>query len=446
MPDDWFEPPDSPSPYQLESDYDEFGQLKPSRVQTVTATDDDDEPFVPVSRADLAVFATRLVAPELARARAVHATTRSQSRRRRRVPPAASRDGEPLLPKRKEKSRSVAASDKDAGVTQPGKVPVEESDEPPPLLHRQRRKNGTEVLSSDSSSGEPQNGEPPTGETKARQPSRPKHGEPPRGKLHKPLKHGESPRGELHKQPPTSTRDRPVVETVLSESDDSVEPPPLLNRTPAPIDTSDSSDDERFKGMFGPRTGYSSSSSSTSSDSDSVPPLGPKVECSSSSSSENETAPPRKSRWRSSNPFQSDSDTEHHSPDTPSKDWKKPRRYDDSTDDSEDDGPPPLAKHYLPTHEVSEDEETDDPTGAPEHISNNKAKRAAPIDYPTRRWRLRKPSKKDARKLRRFFPGANDYTIKKTLEATTQYGTRGAVDGTRLKEQIRAPNPVLKVP
>ena len=37
-------------------------------------------------------------------------------------------------------------------------------------------------------------------------------------------------------------------------------------------------------------------------------------------------------------------------------------------------------------------------------------------------------------------------TIQHTLGATTQYATKGAVEGTVLKERMKAPNPVLNIP
>jgi hypothetical protein len=54
--------------------------------------------------------------------------------------------------------------------------------------------------------------------------------------------------------------------------------------------------------------------------------------------------------------------------------------------------------------------------------------------------------KENAGKFGRYFPGTNLETIKKTLRATTQYGTRGAIDGVNLRNQILSPNPVLNVP
>ena len=43
-----------------------------------------------------------------------------------------------------------------------------------------------------------------------------------------------------------------------------------------------------------------------------------------------------------------------------------------------------------------------------------------------------KPSRRNIDRYGKYFPGTNLDTIKKTLDATTQYGTRGAIDGVNL--------------
>ena len=57
-----------------------------------------------------------------------------------------------------------------------------------------------------------------------------------------------------------------------------------------------------------------------------------------------------------------------------------------------------------------------------------------------------KPRKATIEKLRPFFPGCPDDTIRKTLENTTQYGRMGAVPGASLQKRIKSPNPALTVP
>ena len=91
--------------------------------------------------------------------------------------------------------------------------------------------------------------------------------------------------------------------------------------------------------------------------------------------------------------------------------------------------------------DFSDDEDT--PYGRPSF--NSRAKAATGIDYPPKR-RSSQPLVKKASELRKFFPGASVETIQRTLAATTQYATRGAVEGTTLRQQIRAPNPVLNIP
>ena len=123
-----------------------------------------------------------------------------------------------------------------------------------------------------------------------------------------------------------------------------------------------------------------------------------------------------------------------------------------SSSESDNDGEaPPLTKSPSPVPTTSTlptlRHKSVDRDTAPDKASyNSPAKEATGIDYPSKRWKLRNPSRRDAERLRKFFPGASTETIKRTLEATTQYGTRGAVEGTTLRQQVQAPNPVLNIP
>jgi hypothetical protein len=56
-----------------------------------------------------------------------------------------------------------------------------------------------------------------------------------------------------------------------------------------------------------------------------------------------------------------------------------------------------------------------------------------------------KPSKQNHNQYARYFPGTTVETIKAMFEATTQPGTRGAVEGFNLPDRIIAPNPVLSI-
>ena len=60
--------------------------------------------------------------------------------------------------------------------------------------------------------------------------------------------------------------------------------------------------------------------------------------------------------------------------------------------------------------------------------------------------RLLRPSKKNVAEYSKYFPGTDDATLKKTFDATTQYGTRGATEGHSLRNQILSPNPILNIP
>jgi hypothetical protein len=57
-----------------------------------------------------------------------------------------------------------------------------------------------------------------------------------------------------------------------------------------------------------------------------------------------------------------------------------------------------------------------------------------------------KPRKQNHDQYARYFPGTAMETIKATSEATTQLGTRGAVEGFNLRDRIIAPKPVLSIP
>ena len=57
-----------------------------------------------------------------------------------------------------------------------------------------------------------------------------------------------------------------------------------------------------------------------------------------------------------------------------------------------------------------------------------------------------KPRRRNIEKYSKYFPGTNVDTIRKTLDATMQLGTRGAVDGHNLWNRILSPNPVLNIP
>ena len=110
---------------------------------------------------------------------------------------------------------------------------------------------------------------------------------------------------------------------------------------------------------------------------------------------------------------------------------------------------PQLSKEStLATGESSDEEDTmdvtpvDDVSNELDLTSNNPAKF---VERSTGPYNV-KPSKKDVTKYAKFFPGTDIETLRATFDATTQYGSRGAVKGFNLRNQIVSPNPVLNVP
>ena len=74
-------------------------------------------------------------------------------------------------------------------------------------------------------------------------------------------------------------------------------------------------------------------------------------------------------------------------------------------------GEPPLPGAYHSSNEEDDEE--------PRTNYNNPAKTMEiPLPY------LQKPSKRNIGRYAKYFPGTNEDTLKKTFDATTQYGTR----------------------
>ena len=145
---------------------------------------------------------------------------------------------------------------------------------------------------------------------------------------------------------------------------------------------------------------------------------------------------------------------------------------DSESDASTDGGPPPLAQRSRLSSSSSEssDDQSDDTSTRKTKVQrkkrrakvtipadgsdngeklpsyNNRAKKATGIAYPPKYRKMRVTRKKDLKRLKQFFPNCNEETIRHTLGSTTQYGSRGAVEGTTLRQQIKAPNPVLNIP
>jgi hypothetical protein len=115
---------------------------------------------------------------------------------------------------------------------------------------------------------------------------------------------------------------------------------------------------------------------------------------------------------------------------------RKPKRNGEPRDtpvEDDDMGVPELTARTYSSDEDSDDEVRTD--------YNNPAKTmetSAPY--------LQKPTKRNLGKYARYFSSTNLDTLKKTFDATTQYGTRGAVEGFNLRNRIIAPNPILSIP
>ena len=114
--------------------------------------------------------------------------------------------------------------------------------------------------------------------------------------------------------------------------------------------------------------------------------------------------------------------------------------------DSELDDVPKLSEMPLCWNLSSDSSDSEDESPPAQPTFNSKPKTITGIELPPKKWKVRNIRKKDTRKLKQIFVGANLNTIKQTLEATTQYASRGAVEGTKLMHQMKSPNPVLNVP
>ena len=108
------------------------------------------------------------------------------------------------------------------------------------------------------------------------------------------------------------------------------------------------------------------------------------------------------------------------------------------TDDPDTLQPQPVAQD-LPT---PTEEQSGDDSDTEVHLDYNNPAKTMETSAPY----LQRPSKRNIGRYARYFPSTNIDTLKKTFEATTQYGTRGAVEGFNLRHRIIAPNPVLSIP
>jgi hypothetical protein len=117
----------------------------------------------------------------------------------------------------------------------------------------------------------------------------------------------------------------------------------------------------------------------------------------------------------------------------------------DQSDDEDEEGVPDLVRR--PDDSDSDDDtigNDDDDESVDEPIIvdyNNPAKTMETSPSP-----LEKPAKRNLERYAQYLPGSNLNTIKRTFDAATQLGTRGAVEGFNLRNRLLSPNPVLNIP
>ena len=217
---------------------------------------------------------------------------------------------------------------------------------------------------------------------------------------------------------------------------------------------SDSEDDEPTPPLSAQNARWSHPDTDSDSDSDSdgeVPPLLEQEYYDSSSGSESEDDRPRRSSTRRCFPVTRSQSR----PAAPKKQerTKKGKTRRKKPKKSEAQGHDPELQDESDPDEDKEDSTT------PHLESNNRAKTGQAISEsllepneetgePVREAepRIMHPSKKDVAEYSKYFPGTDADTLRKTFDATTQYGTRGATDGHTLHNQISSPNPVLNIP
>jgi hypothetical protein len=112
------------------------------------------------------------------------------------------------------------------------------------------------------------------------------------------------------------------------------------------------------------------------------------------------------------------------------------------------------AKELEPRPQDKSDPYSDPDDSKVQERFNNRAKAAQSLE-PNKdsgeriagiKPRLHTPSKKDVKEYSKYFPGTDIDTLRKTFDATTQYGSRGATQGHTLHNQIASPNPILNLP
>ena len=97
--------------------------------------------------------------------------------------------------------------------------------------------------------------------------------------------------------------------------------------------------------------------------------------------------------------------------------------------------------------EAREEEPTEADNDTVRTDSNNRARSTIREDVEERTSSdgpyIGKPKELDYRRLRRYFCGAPENVVKRTIQNTTMMGVKGAVEGLRLFQHLKAPNPAL---
>ena len=142
-------------------------------------------------------------------------------------------------------------------------------------------------------------------------------------------------------------------------------------------------------------------------------------------------------------------------------DKKTPKRGDSKTPERQSRPPKPRRKRKKKKDEFRDQSQDEpDPDGEPPILPYNnlaKSNRYTKDELeepnpdtgeqiPGIGERLLKPSKKDVAEYSKYFPGTDIDTLRKTFDATTQHGSKGATEGHTLRNQITSPNPILNIP
>ena len=116
-------------------------------------------------------------------------------------------------------------------------------------------------------------------------------------------------------------------------------------------------------------------------------------------------------------------------------------------------GPPTRTSRRLQekqNHTPTTENMTTQEKGTTNTDSNNKAKTFTQSEADERVRQagpyMGNPKELNYKKLRRYFCGMSEDTIRKTVQNTTMMGVKGAIQGLKLYRHLKAPNPALNIP